>query len=205
MAPTLGSRHVNPRLRIAPGTVLFRAGDPCKGFVVLHEGTIRVTLGAANGREVVLYRVSPGDVCLQTFSCLIERRDYSAEGIAETELIAEIIAPGDFTRRIAVDEAFRATVFRAVARRFDDFEQLVENVALTSLAGRLARILLRLADAEMTVRATHDQLAREAASGRAAVSRQLSAFVDQGLVSLARGRVILSDPAGLAAAARAGD
>lgn len=187
--------------RIAERTVLFRAGDPCKGFVVLHEGRIRVTLGAANGREVVLYRVGPGDVCLQTFSCLIEGRDYSAEGVAETDLVAQIIPAPEFMQRIAVDDVFRAKVFRAVARRFDDFEQLVENVALTGLASRVARILLRLADKQGKVSATHDQLAREAASGRAAISRQLSAFAEQGLVRLERGCVILTDPAGVKAMA----
>ena len=74
---------------IPKGTTLFRAGDPCPGFVVLSEGTIRVTMSAANGREVVLYRVRPGDVCLQTFSCLIDGRSSSAEGVAETDLSAE--------------------------------------------------------------------------------------------------------------------
>ncbi len=191
--------------RIPERTVLFRAGDPCKGFVVLHEGTIRVTLGAANGREVVLYRVTPGDVCLQTFSCLIENRDYSAEGVAESELVAEIIPPGEFTKRISLDTGFRESVFRAVARRFADFEQLVEDVALTSLGCRLARVLLRLAADDQEVDATHDQLARETASGRAAISRQLAAFSASGLVRLERGRVLLANRDGLESLASLSD
>jgi CRP/FNR family transcriptional regulator len=182
---------------MARGTVLFRAGDPCAGFVVLHEGSIRVTLGAANGREVVLYRVAPGDVCLQTFSCLVENRDYSAEGVAETELLAEVIPAQEFRLRMASDEALRQSVFAAVARRFADFETLVENVALTGLRCRLARALLRLADEQLRVGVTHEQLARETASGRAAVSRQLAIIADEGLVRLQRGGVIILDRAGL--------
>ena len=183
--------------RIPEKTVLFKAGDPCKGFVVLHEGSIRVTLSSANGREVVLYRVTPGDVCLQTFSCLIEKRDYSAEGVAETELVAQIIPVPEFAKRIAEDAEFRDGVFRAVARRFADFEQLVEDVALTRLYSRLARALLRLANDEAEVQVTHDQLARETASGRAAISRQLSSFAEAGLVTLERGRVVIADREGL--------
>jgi CRP/FNR family transcriptional regulator len=191
--------------QIPKGTVLFRPGDPCRGFVVVREGTIRVTLGAANGREVVLYRVAPGDVCLQTFSCLVEGRDYSAEGVAETTLLADVLSVEEFRQRLARDEAFRESVFAAVARRFADFQDLVENVALTGLPRRLARVLLRLADDGSRVDATHEQLAREAASGRAAVSRQLGILADDGVVSLQRGGVIILDPRRLEWLARNSD
>lgn len=179
--------------RIAAGTVLFRPGDPCRGFVVLHEGSLRVTLEAANGREVVLYRVTPGDICLQTFNCLVQGRRYSARGVAETPLAAAILSPEAFHEALARDDAFRRRVFAAVARRFADFEQLVEDVALTGFEARLARALLRLADRSDLVRATHEQLASETGSGRAVVSRQLAAFAAAGHVSLQRGLVTLID------------
>ena len=184
------------------GSVLFRAGDPCRGFVLLEEGSLRVTLAAANGREVVLYRVTPGEVCLQTFSCLVEGRDYSARGVAETDLRAEVIPPADFHRAMATDEAFRARVFGAVAQRFADFERLVEDVALTGFPARLARALLRLAGEDSKVQATHEQLAAETASGRAVVSRQLARFAGDDLVELQRGAIRLLDPAALARLAR---
>ena len=187
--------------RIPAKTVLFRSGDSCKGFVVLHEGSIRVTLTAPNGREVVLYRVAPGDVCLQTFSCLIEDRHSSAEGVAESELVAEVIPAAQFYQRIAIDTEFRDRIFKAVARRFAELESLVENVALSALGIRLARVLLRLSKHHPEVDATHDQLARETASGRAAVSRQLAAFAETGLVKLERGRVTIADRDGLEALA----
>lgn len=189
---------------IPAGTVLFRAGDPCRGFVLLHEGSLRVTLTAANGREVVLYRVAPGEVCLQTFSCLVEGRDYSARGVAETDLLAEIIPSADFHRAMATDEAFRTRVFGAVAQRFADFERLVEDVALTGFPARLARALLRLAGGGNSVRATHEQLAGETASGRAVVSRQLARFAEAGLVETLRGEIRLCDAGALTRLARDG-
>lgn len=188
--------------KIPAGTVLFRAGDPCRGFVVLHQGSLRVTLGAANGREVVLYRVAPGDVCMQTFTCLVEDLHYSAQGVAETDLVAEVLGPAEFYAAMARDDAFRQRVFVAVARRFADFERLVEDVALTGFAARLARTLLRLAGSGSTINATHDQLATETGSGRAVVSRHLAAFAAAGHVSLQRGRVTLTDRAALHEIAR---
>ncbi|KUJ73732.1 cyclic nucleotide-binding protein [Ruegeria marisrubri] len=184
------------KLECPAGTVLFRPGQECPGYVRLHEGSIRVSLTAANGREVVLYRVGPGDVCLQTFACLTEGRSYSAEGVAETPIKGEILPHDSFRRAMASDDAFRAEVLGAVARRFADFEQLVEDVALTGFDARLARVLLRLARHDV-VHATHDALAAETASGRAFVSRRLAEFARQGLVALARGRISLLDRAGL--------
>lgn len=186
------------RQTIPVGTVLFRPGDPCPGFVVLHEGSLRVTLTAPNGREVVLYRVGPGDVCLQTFGCLVEGRRYSACGMAETPLVAELLSPEAFHDAMARDEAFRRRVFAAVARRFADFEQLVEDVALTGFEARLARALLRLAGPDNIVPATHERLATETGSGRAVVSRQLAAFAAAGHVTVQRGLVTLTDRAALA-------
>ncbi len=186
-----------PASRIAAGTVLFRPDDPCGGYVIVHEGTIRVVLTAENGREIMLYRVRPGDVCLQTFACLVEGRDYSAEGIAETDLVIEILPQREFTRRLDDDPRFRSQLFSAVAHRFADLEQLVEDVALTGIEARLARLLLRLADAEGRVTATHEALAAEAGSGRAVVTRQLGHMAQSGLVTRMRGHLRIVDRAAL--------
>lgn len=180
------------KLHCPAGTVLFQPGQDCPGFVRLNEGSVRVSLTAANGREVVLYRVGPGDVCLQTFACLTEGRSYSAEGVAETKLQGEIIPHAEFQRAMMSDDGFRAEVLSAVARRFADFEQLVEDVALTGFDARLARVLLRLARNKV-VTATHEELAAETASGRAFVSRRLAALAREGLVRPERGQVTLLD------------
>jgi CRP/FNR family transcriptional regulator len=185
-------------IRRRDGDVIFRPEDRCEGFVLVRAGAIRVSMVASSGREIVLYRVAPGEICLQTFACLVERRAYTAEGVAEGELELEIMPAADFQRRLIDDGAFRQSVFSAIAHRFADFERLVEDVALSPLDARLARALLRLAGADGAVHATHEALAAESGSGRAAVTRQLSAFADAGWVSVERGRIGLRDTAALA-------
>jgi CRP-like cAMP-binding protein len=106
------------RITLPKGARVFSPGEPCPGFVLLDSGTIRVSLSAENGREVVLYRVQPGDVCLQTFSCLINHTTYRAEGVAETDLSGTLLPPEMFHARMAEDADFRADIFRSVARRF---------------------------------------------------------------------------------------
>jgi CRP/FNR family transcriptional regulator len=188
-------------MSVPKGATLFVPGQACSGFVVVHEGTIKVSLIAENGREIILYRVRPGEICLQTFGCLVEARDYSAEGVAETALDIEIVPAAEFQRRIADDDSFRAQLFTAVAHRFSDMERLVEDVALTGFEARLARALLRLADEAGLVEATHEALATEMGSGRAAVSRGIGAFTRAGLIAHERGRIRILDAGGLEALA----
>lgn len=191
--------------RVPRGTVLFRPDDACGGFVVLHEGSVKVSLTAENGREITLYRVRPGEVCLQTFGCLINGSRYSAEAVSETEVALEVVPVAEFQRLVADDAPFRERLFAAVASRFSDLERLVEDIALTSLDARLARALLRLADGEGMVHATHEVLAVEIGSARAAVSRQLAALAREGLVELTRGHIRLADQASLKALATSGE
>ena len=183
------------------GTVLFRPDDACAGFVVVREGSIKVSLTAENGREIVLYRVRPGEICLQTFGCLVGGSPYSAEGVAETDLSLEVIATAEFQRRVTADAAFREQLFSAVAARFADLERLVEDVALLSIEERLARALLRLAGTGRTISATHEALATEIGSARAVISRQLGAFARDGLVTAERGQIELLDRPALEALA----
>ncbi len=149
---------------------------------MLSKGSIRVTLIGASGREVVLYRVRRGEVCLQTFSCLVQGKVYGAEGVAEEDLEGELVLADDFIWRLENDKVFRTDVLSSVAIRFSEYQQLVEEVALTSFDIRLAKALLRLARDNGHVSASHTALASETASGRAYVSRRLSQFAKQGLV-----------------------
>ncbi len=190
-------------ITVPRGTVLFRPEQECPGFVAVGSGTIKVLLTAENGREIILYRVRPGDICLQTFGCLVNGTTYSAEGVAETDLSLEIMPAAEFQRRVAEDEEFRTRLLSAVAARFADLERLVEDVALTGLEARLARALLRLAGETDQVHATHEALATEIGSARAVVSRQCGAWAREGVIAVTRGEIRLLDRSTLEALAHA--
>ncbi len=194
----------SPTISVPQGGVLFRPGQDCGGFVVVHSGTVRVSLTGENGREIVLYRVRPGDICLQTFGCLVRGTSYGAEGIAETDLLIEMISPAAFQARVTNDPAFLHMLFAAVAHRFADLERLVEDVALTGIPARLARALLRLIDASGTVTATQEALATEIGSAREVISRQLTGFARSGLITVGRGAIHVLAPDGLRALAGTG-
>ena len=182
-----------PPVTVAAGTVLFDVHSPCQGFPLITAGSIRVVKPAANGRELPLYRVGPGESCIISTSCLLGHADYNARGIAETESTL-VLLPRDLFDQVLGQPAFRAFVFALFAERVADLMQLVEEVAFRKLDQRLAGLLLGKGK---TLHATHQQLADELGSVREMVSRLLKNFAEQGLVRLSREHVEILDPAGL--------
>ena len=89
-APATACLDAPARAALAPlvpsdvprGTVLFRPGDAVQGFVLMLEGRIEVFLTGANGRELMLYAVEPGQTCVQTTLGLLGEAAYSGEAIA---------------------------------------------------------------------------------------------------------------------------
>ena len=69
------------------GAAAFRPGDPCQGYLLVSEGSIRVQMLTESGREIVLYRVAPGETCVLTTACLFANEAYPAEGIVEADAL----------------------------------------------------------------------------------------------------------------------
>ncbi|PIY06760.1 MAG: transcriptional regulator, partial [Gallionellales bacterium CG_4_10_14_3_um_filter_54_96] len=74
------------QMQFQAGTVIFDENQPCQGFPLLLSGSLRVIKSAANGRELQLYRVLPGESCILTSSCLLGHNPYQARGIVEAPL-----------------------------------------------------------------------------------------------------------------------
>ncbi|MEJ2646208.1 MAG: Crp/Fnr family transcriptional regulator [Gammaproteobacteria bacterium] len=181
-------------VQVPSGTALFRDGGPCEAYLLVLEGTVRVQKIAVNGREIVLYRVGPGETCILTTSCLLARRDYPATGVAETDVRGVAIPAGVFRNALAMSDRFREFVFAEYGRRIADLIVLVEEVAFGRLDVRLAqRLLAHYTGPEPSVRTTHQDLAAELGTAREVVSRQLKEFERRGWVGLHRGRIELID------------
>ena len=183
-------------LQLPKGTVLFRDGDRCQGYVFVMHGSIRVQKMDPEGREIVLYRVEDGQTCMLTTSCLLAGRSYPAEGITEeaTELV---LLPAERFDALLADPDFRRFALAMISDRIAELMALVEDVAFGRMDVRLARRLLELDDGTHSLQLTHQQLATELGTAREVISRILKDFERRGSVALKRGRVELSDLNGL--------
>ena len=126
---------------VPAGALLFEEGAPCQGFPMVLSGTVRVARGSPGGRSLELYRVTPGELCVVSTSCLFGHHALSAHGqtTEATELV--LLSPSGFARWAAF-EPFRSFVFGIFADRLADLMALAEAVAFQRLDQRLAAALL---------------------------------------------------------------
>jgi CRP/FNR family transcriptional regulator len=178
-------------VRRTDGAVLFDEGEPCPGLLVLERGAVRVSRVAPGGRELLLYRVQPGETCVLTLSCLLSRDAYGGRGVAEGEVDGLLVPIEVFHRLTATSEAFRRFVFASFAERIRGLLDLAGAVTFERLDRRLAAVLLERVEREgrIELAVTHAELAAELGTVRERVSRLLEGFESAGAVELGRGRI----------------
>ena len=188
-------------VRVPEGTVIFGPGHPPESLLLLLEGRVRVQQVTEGGREIVLYRVHSGESCVMTTACLLAFEDYTAEGVAETDLEAVAIPRAVFDEGMASSPAFRRFVFAAYSKRITDLFLTVEEIAFGRMDARLAAKLLELSEntGSPILKATHGTLATELGTARESVSRQMAEFARRGWVEQKRGAVELADAPALRA------
>jgi CRP/FNR family transcriptional regulator len=183
---------------VPEGRLLFEEGAPCRGVPMVLSGEVRVARGTPGGRSIELYRVSPGEMCVASTSCLFGQSLLVAHGqtSADTELV--VLSPPAFERWVEV-AAFRRFVFGIFADRLADLMALAEAVAFQQLDQRLAGALLGRG---LVVIGTHQALADELGTVREIVTRLLRRFERSGWVSIGRERIEIVDAMALRALAR---
>ena len=179
-------------ISVPAGTEVFAPGQSADNLLLLLSGTVLVSQRSETGREVFLYRVHAGESCVLTTACMLAHEDYTAHGIAETQVRAVAIPRATFDDMAGQSPAFRAFIFRAYSRRITDLFALIDEIVFQRMDVRLAARLLDLADAEGIVRATHQHLANELGTAREVISRTLSDFHRRGWIQQARGELRLT-------------
>jgi len=178
----------NSRIVEAPvGTIGYREGTPCGAYVMRLAGKSRVYKMSTSGREILLYRVSAGETCVITTTCLLGSSDYPASTVVE-EPIKDVLIPAKAFHQLMVDSpVFRKFVMTNYGALISDLIVLLDEVAFHSLDARLAKVLLDAKSSQIS--RTHQQIADELGTAREVVSRQLKRLELKGTVSLGRGQV----------------
>ena len=187
-----GARSVH----LKAGHRVFTPGQSCSAFLVVKHGAVRVSTVTDTGRELMLYRVGPEETCVLTTACLLSAADYDAEGIAETDTEALAIPKPLFVELLATSAAFRQFVFSSYGGRLRDLIALVQEVSQRHVDRRLARFLAERGTAG-PIAASHQEIAAELGTAREVVSRLLKQFEAEGLVTLERRQIVVSNMAAL--------
>ncbi len=185
-------------LTLPAGAPLFRERDACAGFPLVLRGRVRIARHLADGRELVLYDVEPGETCVLSTGCLLGNAAYSAHAVCETDVDLALLPQPLFDRLLAEHAPFRIAAFNLFGERLVRLVELAEAVGFQRIEQRLAGALLGRG---REVRMSHERLAQRLGASRETVSRTLKVFEGRGWVRLRRGAIEILQPQALRAAA----
>ena len=166
-------------------------GNECTGIILIRSGSLRVYITSEGGKEVTLYRLFPGEMCMLSASCVLDGIDFDV--IVDAEEDSDCIVVGgcayeDLARRMPKAKTFAMEV---ALSRFSDVMWVMQQILFMSMDKRLAIFLLDESskNGSDTVTLTHEQIAKYTGSAREVISRMLKYFATEDIVSLSRGGI----------------
>lgn len=177
------------------GDIIQSAYKECMGLIFINYGELRVYISSENGRDITLYRLTKGDTCILSASCILNNINFdvciNAEQKTEVLLVDISVFAQIFKSNIYVENfALRTSV-----ERFSDVMWSMEQILFMGFDKRLAIFLhdemIKLNTNYLII--THEQIAKLMGSAREVVSRMLKHFELEGIVQLERGKVLIKD------------
>ena len=186
------------RRTVPKGTPL-HTGMDCTGLLLVQRGQLRTYILSEEGREITLYRLLDGDICLFSASCMLKSIQFEIMIGAEkdTELL---FIPADIYKSVMEQSAPLANFTNEVmAARFSEVMWLLEQILWRRFDQRLAGFLLEESALEGTdvLKITHETIGSHLGNPREVVTRMLRYFQNEGLVKLARGTVEITNRAAM--------
>ena len=170
-------------------------GSECAGVILVRSGSLRLYIMSEDGKEITLYRLHAGDMCMLSASCVLQAVTFDVFLDAEENSECYVINGPAF---LAVSERnlqIKLFTLETAVSRFSDIMWVLQQILFMSLDKRLAIFLLDEAarTGSDTIPLTHEQIARYIGSAREAVSRMLKYFVNEGIVETSRRGVKILD------------
>lgn len=167
----------------------FEPGDACGNYFVVQEGVLRVQQISQEGRQILLYRVRPGQICIHSVACLLTRAPYAAQGIVEEDATLVAIPRNDFLAMLDVIPELQGYLLMQFGQKLNQMMSEHLRVSFANLQWRLAHHLLEMCVGDDVVKGTHEHIAQELGSSRVVISRILKEFERKGLITIGRGVV----------------
>lgn len=175
------------RLRFPKGTNI-HDGNECTGVILIRSGSLRLYLLSEEGKEITLYRLFPGDMCMLSASCVLETVDFDV--FVDSEENSECVVVGGCAYENLSKRMPEAKIFaleNALAN-FSEVMWVMQQILFMSMDKRLAIFLLDevAKTGSDSVKLTQEQIAKYMGSAREVVSRMLKYFASEGLVETSR-------------------
>ena len=170
-------------------------GNECTGIILIRTGSLRLYILSDEGKEITLYRLFPGEMCMLSASCVLNNITFDV--FVDAEENSECIIVGGCAYAALSERCDSAKIFalETALSRFSDVMWVMQQILFMSMDKRLAIFLLdeMSKTGSDTIRLTHEQIAKYMGSAREVVTRMLKYFSSEGIVELSRGGIKITD------------
>jgi CRP-like cAMP-binding protein len=190
--------------KYAAGDTIFLMGSPGDSMLAVVNGSIRISVLAPNGKEVVLAMLAPGDISGEI--ALIDGKSRTTDAKAATDCSIVILERRDVLAFFAQDPKAWAGLAEVLCERLRVADQQLAEFALSSAPVRLARALLRLATPNMEaangagsvhVDFTQRELGNFIGATRETVNKHLQSWHRNGYIRLGGRLIVITNRAAL--------
>ena len=174
--------------------IIVTEGDDTDSLYVLLSGKARVFVADDKGREVQLNQLGAGEYFGEV---TLDGGPRSASVMAVEECRCAVVKRAELTPFIEKNPELALHIVRKLARRVRDLTDNVRSLALMDVYGRVARLLLELAeekDGKLVIdeALTHKDIASRVGASREMISRIFSDLAEGGYVRKEDGHLVIA-------------
>lgn len=170
-------------------------GTECSGVFFVRSGSLRVYIMSDEGKDVTLYRLHAGDMCMLAASCVLQAVTFDIFIDAEENSECYIVSGMAFEKVSENNPDVKIFALETAVTRFSDVMWVMQQILFMSMDKRLAVFLWDEASrtGSDTITLTHEQIAKYIVSAREVVSRILKYFSNEGIVEVSRKGIKILD------------
>lgn len=185
------------------GNIILHPNEPQEMVYLIKEGRVKVSRYSPDGREQILALLEPSDIFGEL--ALVQGAEPVHIEAFEDTLIC-VLYRDDFLALIRRQPELMLHVVKMLAERLRVAEEEIADLVFRDVPGRLAALLLRLAEAygqkaggglRLSLRLTHHDIASMIGATRETVTSTLSGFRNAGLIATEQRCIVIRDPEGL--------
>ena len=177
-------------------TTIIAAGDMTDSLYVIISGRLKVMMSDDEGREVILAILGPNEFFGEMGLLDDHPRSASVVAIEPCELLS--LAKRDFKKCLAENFEMTMTVVRGLVKRLREADRKIGSLALMDVYGRVARLLLEMAETidgqkVVTKKLAKQDIAKMIGASREMVSRVMKDLQTGGFIEVRGGSIYLKD------------
>ena len=191
MLVTVVTRRSAPR-----ASVIMAAGDQIDSLYIVISGRLKVMMGDAEGKEVILSLIGPGEFFGEMGLIDDAPRSASVVTIEPCELLS--ISKRDFKKCLQENFEMSMAVMRGLVRRLREADRKIGSLALLDVYGRVARLLLDMSEEVngqkvVAKRLPKQDIAKMIGASREMVSRVMKDLQMGGYIEMRGSTIVLRD------------